>query len=248
MLGKFLIEDASDLRRDLQRRTIKDVIADKLAALIASGVMGVGDELPSERELASALSVSRETVRGAIQTMAARGILEVSQGTRTKVANADFSGTAVSITSRLNVNSYDLESVHAARLLVEQQMVGDAAERIGAAALARLGSSLEAQRASLADPVRFLICDREFHVAIYRECGNPLLADIVTDLYTYMMDHRRRAMARPGATAASLADHVAIKAALDRHDRQAATEAFRVHEERIYTTTRQLLLAQARAS
>jgi DNA-binding FadR family transcriptional regulator len=247
VLGKFLPDDAIDLRRDLQRRTLKDVIADKLTALIASGVMVTGDELPSERDLAAALSVSRETVRGAIQTLATRGFLDVAQGTRTRVANADFSAMAVGISNRLNVDSYDIDSVHTARLLVEQQVVGDAAERISTAAISRLKDSLEAQRTCLSDPVRFLICDREFHIAIYRECGNPLLSDIVTDLYTYMMDHRRRAVSRPGAIASSLADHVAILAALERHDRAAAMAGFATHEERIYTTTRQLL-AQLRGS
>jgi DNA-binding FadR family transcriptional regulator len=239
--NKFLLDGSTGLRRDLQRRTVKDLIADKLAALIASGVMVIGDELPSERELAAALSVSRETVRGAVQTLAARGILEVTQGARTRVAKADFSDMAVGIANRLNVDSYDVEAVHAARLLIEQSVVGDAAEHFSGEALKRLDSSIEAQRASMNDPVRFLICDREFHVTIYRECGNPLLADMVTDLYTYMMEHRRRVMAQPGAIANSFADHVVIVDALRKRDRAAAMAAFGAHEERIYTSTRSLL-------
>ena len=241
---RLLLDRSSGLHRDLQRRTIKDVIADKLAALIASGVMAVGDELPGERELAAALSVSRETVRGAIQTLAARGILEVAQGVRTRVANADFSGMAVGITNRLNVDSYDVDEVHAARMLIEQQVVGDAAEAFSDDALARLHLSLEAQRACMDDPVRFLICDREFHVAIYRECGNALLADVVTDLYTYMMDHRRRAVSQPGAIANSYSDHAAIVAAIEKRDRAAAMAAFADHERRIYISTRNLLAGQ----
>ena len=43
-------------------------------------------------------------------------------------------------------------------------------------------------------PVRFLISDREFHVAIYRAAENPLLADFTMDLYAYMLEHRRRAV------------------------------------------------------
>ncbi|RUT32822.1 FadR family transcriptional regulator [Arsenicitalea aurantiaca] len=238
---KLLLDKSTGLGRSLERRTIKDVIADKLAALIASGVMEVGDELPSERELAAALSVSRETVRGAIQTLAAKGILEVAHGTRTRVANVDFSGMAVGITNRLNVDSYDLDWVHGARLLIEQQVVGDAAEKFPRETLERLHRSLRAQAACIEDPVQFLICDREFHVAIYRACGNPLLADIVTDLYTYMMDHRRRAISQPGTIAQSFADHQAIVAALEKRDRVAAMAAFAAHEERIYTSTRNLL-------
>lgn len=237
----FLLDKNAGMGRNLERRTIKDVIADKMAALIASGVLSAGDELPGERDLSAALSVSRQTIRSAIQTLAARGILEVSHGSRTRVINADLSGLAVGITSRLNVDLYDVHAVHAARMLIEQQVVGDAAEHISDETLGILRRSLDAQAECLNDPVRFLIFDREFHVTIYRECGNSLLADIVTDLYTYMLEHRRRAVAQPGAIDGSFTDHQAILKALEHRDRGAAMAAFAAHEDRIYISTRRLL-------
>jgi DNA-binding FadR family transcriptional regulator len=133
------------------KRSVKEMISEKLASVIASGALQVGDELPSERELALALSVSRESVRGAIQELASRGV------------------------------------------------VADAATHIDAQTLRRLEASLAAQRECLDDPVRFLIADREFHLAIYRSSSNVLLSDLVTALYTYMMEYRRMAMAQPGA-------------------------------------------------
>jgi|HubBroStandDraft_6_1064221.scaffolds.fasta_scaffold3258153_2 hypothetical protein len=48
-----LFAQAPDLRADVLRRTVRERISDKLASLIASGILRVGDELPSERELAS---------------------------------------------------------------------------------------------------------------------------------------------------------------------------------------------------
>lgn len=238
---KLFLDKATGIGRGVRRLTIKDVIADKIAALIASGVLSPGDELPSERELASALSVSRETVRSAIQGLAAKGILEVAHGTRTRVAPTDLVDVQIGITNRLNVDSYDVDSVHRARLLIEQHVVGDAAEHVSDDALGRLQLSFETQKGCRNDPIRFLICDREFHVTIYRECPNPLLADIVTDLYTYMMDHRRRAVSIPGAIDNSIADHAAILRALQARDRDGAKAAFAIHEDRIYTTTRKLL-------
>ena len=68
-----------------------------------------------------------------------------------------------------------------------------------------------------------------------------LLSDFVTDLYTYMMNHRRIAMSRPGAIDASYQDHAEIVAALKRRDRDAVIAAFRHHLTRIYETTRELL-------
>lgn len=227
----------ADLVGTLSRSTVRDVIAEKLAALIASGVLLVGDELPGERELASALSVSRETVRGAVQILAAHGILKVAHGARTTVAKADLGALPMQATRPRSVQNYDLESVHAARLLVESKVVADAALEIGERTLKQLRQSLEAQADCLDDPVRFLLCDREFHLLVYRASGNPLLADMATDLYNYLLEHRRRIVARSGSIAASIADHHAIVDALEAHDKEAAVIAFGQHEMRIFTTT-----------
>lgn len=226
--------------RSITRQTTRDAVAEKLTTLIATGMLRPGDELPGERELSSVLHVSRETVRGAIQILAARGFLEVSQGRSSRVADVDLSHLPITITSPSAIDRYDLEAVHGARLLVELDVVGRAAENMTEEVLQRLESLLEAQRLVGEDTTRFLICDREFHVTIYRACGNPLLADFVTDLHGYLMEHRREAMARPGATAASFADHVEIVAALRRHDRASVVEAFRRHLTRIYETTREM--------
>ncbi|ASW09865.1 FadR/GntR family transcriptional regulator [Rhizobium sp. 11515TR] len=238
MDGSPILTEVPNIARSLARRTARDVIAEKLMVLIATNMLRPGDELPGERELANVLHVSRETVRGAIQALAAQGIIEVSHGSRSRVCEVDLSHITVTIASPNAIDGYDLESVHAARLHIELKVVGDAAGRIDDVTLAKLQALLEAQRLGGDDAMRFLICDREFHVAIYRACGNPLLAAFVTDLYTYMMNYRRHAMAKPGAIEASYSDHLAIFEALARHDRDAAVAAFEYHLTRIYDTTK----------
>ena len=107
--------------------------------------------------------------------------------------------------------------------------------------LARLEQSLAIQRHTLRDPVHFLICDREFHLAIYRSSANPLLADFAIDLYTYMLDHRRAAVSRPGAIRKSHGDHIKIVSALRERDAGAVVAAFTRHIDRIYDTTVSIL-------
>jgi len=233
------------LRGDFARRSIKDIVGEKLALLIASGVLQVGDALPAERELAAAFGVSRETVRGAVQGLAMRGIVDVSHGSRTRVVSSDFGALRIGITRAREINSFDIEDVHAARMLVEREVVGDAAECIDDETIARLEKSLAEQAHAIDDPVRFLICDREFHSAIYHASSNSLLADFVMDLYTYVMEHRRRAMAQPGAIAQSYKEHLAIVEGLRAHDRKAVVAAFDRHLMRIYTTTKSILEEEA---
>jgi GntR family transcriptional regulator len=58
-------------------------IEEQLAARIESGALGAGERLPPERNLAEALDVSRMTVRQALASLAARGLVErgVGRGT-----------------------------------------------------------------------------------------------------------------------------------------------------------------------
>ncbi len=242
MEGSPILIQVPKVGQSLDRRTARDVIVDKLMVLIATNMLRPGDVLPGERELANVLHVSRETVRGAIQTLAARGIVEVSQGSRTRVCNVDLSHLTVTIASPNAIDSYDLDDVHAARLHIELKVVGDAAERIDEDTMSKLRSLLDAQKLCGDDAMRFLICDREFHVAIYRACGNPLLSDFVTDLYTYMMDYRRSAMSRPGAIGASY-DGPQPRSWRRWSGTTAtpAVAAFRQHLTRIYDTTKELL-------
>jgi DNA-binding FadR family transcriptional regulator len=125
-------------------------------------------------------------------------------------------------------------------------VVSEAAERIDSETLGRLEASLTAQKNCLEDPVRFLICDREFHFAIYRCAANPLLSDFVMGLYSYLMEQRRTAMSQPGAILRSYKDHTEIMAGLRARDPAGVVAAFDRHLERIYTTTRAILDAMVR--
>jgi GntR family transcriptional regulator len=63
-------------------------IEEQLADRIESGALGAGQRLPPERDLADALSVSRMTVRQALASLAARGLVERGVGRGTFVREA----------------------------------------------------------------------------------------------------------------------------------------------------------------
>jgi len=226
---------------DVPRRSVRDLIAEKLAALISSGVIAPGDELPGERELALSLSVSRETMRGAIGILAAHGILRVSHGARTVVAQSDVSTLGTRQPIMPLGGRYELADVHEARLIVEQRIATRAAERITPEQLVSLETSIAAQEACGENAVRFLLSDREFHALLYRAAENEVLFDMAMALYNHLLDHRRRIVARPGSIAQSVADHRKIVAALASGNPDAAATAVIGHATRIFETTRQFL-------
>lgn len=66
--------------RPVQRRSVPDEVADQLTEAIMTGEVPPGDQLPSERDLADTLGVSRPTVRAALTRLASIGIVETRQG------------------------------------------------------------------------------------------------------------------------------------------------------------------------
>ncbi len=231
----------STLNEAIHKQTAKSMIRDKIVSLIASGILQESDELPGERELASMLMVSRETARGAVRQLADEGIVHVSHGMRTRVAKGNVPVARIGITNPSSINGYKLDEVHRARVLVETAVVADAAMHLSEEEIRRLENSIEAQALAGNDPVRFLICDREFHLTIYQACRNRLLAAFVIDLYSYMLDQRRIAMAKPGAIARSLEEHRFIVSALRMRNPEAVAAAFSKHISRIHETSRDLL-------
>jgi DNA-binding FadR family transcriptional regulator len=221
----------------IAKRTVRDQISDKLAYMIHSGLLRVGDELPSERELASTLGVSRETVRAAISVLQARRMIEISQGSRTRVLGTGPFPLHESVSALGNLRDRSFSEVAEARAAVEVQVVWLAAQRIEAKELARLESLVRDQEGMLDDPVSFQISDRVFHTTLYEACGNTLLVDVVSDFYDYALEYRRRALKRPGAIARSVAEHRGIVAALKTCKPEAAAAAAQKHLEQVRKTT-----------
>jgi DNA-binding FadR family transcriptional regulator len=236
-----LIERIPGDRAAIGKRTVKEQISDKLAYMIHSGLLLPGDELPSERELAKTLKVSRETVRAAVGVLQARKMIEVSHGARTRVLGRGAMPLHESVGILGGLKHRSLKEVTEARAAVEQQVVWLAAQRITAAQVARLQAMVDEQRAMLQDPVRFQISDQEFHQTLYRACGNPLLAEVVFDFYGYALEYRRLALMRRNAITQSVAQHQAVVDALRARSPEQAVAAMASHLEQVHRTTRAVM-------
>jgi DNA-binding FadR family transcriptional regulator len=216
------------LQSAVSKRTMREQITDRLAGMIMSGLLRPGDVLPGERDLAAQLDVSRETVRGAIQSLAARGLVEVTQGARSRVLPAARWAARPAVVSR-----YTPEEVHGARLVLEVATAREAARRAGAATRARLMELAEAQGRALDDPAAFHIAGSEFHATLQRAGGNRLLAALLAEAYGQSSELSHQALAAPGAMRRSWLDHRRIAAAIEAREPEAAAEAMRLHLDRI---------------
>lgn len=84
--------------------TLKDLFVKELESLILSGQLEIGSQLPSERELANQMQVSRAVVNSGIAEMAKKGFLIVKPRSGTFVSDYRRYGTLDTLISIMSYN------------------------------------------------------------------------------------------------------------------------------------------------
>ncbi|MFD4839947.1 FadR/GntR family transcriptional regulator [Achromobacter sp. NPDC058515] len=210
------------------------MIADQIAGRIRAGDFPRGRRLPSERELAEQLQVSRASIREALIALEIEGYVEVRVGTGVFVAAKEgaafasaFGAPASPAHGQDDIGPFDLLE---ARLMIEPECAGMAAQQATPAQLAAIREAHEGM--SLTDaPGRH---DREFHSAIAAACGNAALAATVAHLwnltqsssvYSRMQDY----FVDTKVWAAAHAEHQRILTAILARDPIRARHAMHAH-------------------
>lgn len=142
------------------KRSVSADVFEQIAADVLSGELTPGATLPSERQLAEALGVSRPAVREALQRLAAAGLVSVRQGDATTVLNYRR-GAGLEVLPRLLVQAGELDpavasSILEARLHNGPKVAELAARRAGTIGADEVRPLLEASIEALAveqDPV-----------------------------------------------------------------------------------------------
>ena len=104
----FIGKEAQDMFQKLTAPTLKQLFVQELEGLILSGELAIGQKLPSERELAQKMQISRSVVNDGIAEMARRGFLEISPRQGTVVADFHRNGTLDILVSIMSYNGGQL--------------------------------------------------------------------------------------------------------------------------------------------
>lgn len=216
----------------LRAPSLKDRVLHQLRCLIEDRTFEVGAQLPSERELANRLQVSRGTVREAVQLLAALSVVEIRHGHGTFVRSRP-SADAV----RNEWVAWTVGHCGRIRELLEvryglESFAGElAAVRRDANDLAALRHSLH-ETAEAAHPVdipALVQSDLSFHHALYVAAGNPALAELLDAIGSQLVRERATTWALDGRPQRSLEQHGEILAALQASDPARARAAVVAH-------------------
>jgi len=196
--------------------------------------MKAGDWLGTETELARRFGVSRLTMRDAVRTLEAYGMVDVKVGAGggLRIAHADSKHFVEALAVQIHLLGVGPSELIEALEVIEPRATRLAAIRRTDEQLERLRSCLELHRAPLENPVGFHEAAAEFHAIIAEASGNqPLFVALraVRINEVHLLD--------PGAlrvvNESVLSTHEQIFHAIERKDADEAEKLMASHMPRI---------------
>jgi GntR family uxuAB operon transcriptional repressor len=209
------------------------VVANRIQELIRDENIKAGERLPSERDLAAKLSVSRASLREALIALELGGTVEVRGGSGVYVSEQQPSADDV---PEIGPGPFEVLS---ARRMIEAEVCAMAAKMATDSAVdAILLAVLEMER-NHDNRSSNEQADRNFHLAIARATGNSALVGVIDYLWNQrgslwhkLKEHFQTEELRQQ----TLTDHRKILEAIASHDVAGARAAMRAHLERVTRT------------
>jgi DNA-binding FadR family transcriptional regulator len=218
------------------RKKLSDEVFARLKHMIETGELKAGDDMPSERELMERYGVGRPAIREAMQALAGKGLVEISQGERAKVLRitAETIIRQVDLPAKLMLSgsSDTLEHLKSARIFFERGMIREAAGKATPEDIANLKALLDKQRQSLGDADAFIEADMEFHQSIAAISGNPIFAAVSGAMLGWLKSYHTEMLIWTGRENVTLAEHEEIIRALEKGNADLAEKAMIKHLER----------------
>lgn len=210
-------------------------VIQRLVAVIRDGHLRVGDRLPSERELAAQLQVSRQTVRKAVHALVEAGVVEVRSGqgarsgahVRSDVLPPELVGTPVALP-----NVGEVGSVLEARRMFEPRVAVLAGFLMTDADYHAMRAVIVAQEGAVDDLDQVRRLDSRFHMAIAHATHNPTVVALMQTLMERLdiarfvvpvdADEAHETLSIHARTLEAIAsrDHRRIEQTMDEHLRQ----------------------------
>ena len=214
----------------VRRDKVYEGVAKQIERLILKKLQP-GDKLPSERELAEMLHVSRSSIRDAIRSLELMGMVEPRQGAGTIVREISSESAVNPLANALKRKEELIGELLDFRMMLEPQLAARAATRVSPDEISEMEEILDRQERKLRHGESAIGEDSEFHYAIALASGNSVVLKVLDTLMDLLRDSRQRSLQVEGRPQKSLAGHRRILGAIKRRDSEAAKVAMRRHIE-----------------
>jgi GntR family transcriptional repressor for pyruvate dehydrogenase complex len=155
---------------------LSDVIARQLEHMIVEGRLRPGEGLPSERELAKQIGVSRPSLREALSELRSRGLIEPARNGGAVVTELTKATVTEPLSQMLERHPSAIRDLIEMRVVIEAHAASLAAVRATRADLDKLQAALDAQMQGRSKNIATLAKrDLDFHQSIAEASHNIAL-------------------------------------------------------------------------
>jgi GntR family transcriptional repressor for pyruvate dehydrogenase complex len=214
----------------VRRNKVYEEVAKQIERLILNK-LHPGDKLPSERELAEMLQVSRSSIRDAIRGLELMGLVEPRQGSGTIVRELSAESLVNPFANALKRRQELVSELLDFRKMLEPPLAARAAGHASPDEISEMEEILQRQEEKVSHGDAAIDEDAEFHYSVALASGNSVVLKVLDILMDLLRDTRERSLQLKGRPQKSLAGHRRILAAIKRHDAEAAKAAMRRHIE-----------------
>jgi GntR family transcriptional repressor for pyruvate dehydrogenase complex len=208
-------------------------IVEQIKQLFASGDLRPGDKLPSERDLAERLQVSRASVREALSALEAMGLLEIRPGEGAFIRQISVDSIIEPLALLLLMEKDKTWELLEVRKMMEIKTAGLAALRAAPEELERLNKILTRMESDLQRGELGEEADWDFHFTIAEMAGNSILLRLMNTIGDVMRQGLKTARlelyVKPGNAQLLYEQHRAISQAIEKKDSEKAQQAMREH-------------------
>lgn len=212
---------------------LKNMACYKIKDYVVANRLKPGDKLPTERDLATALGVSRPVIREALGTLEALGYIYKKRGKGIFVKEADLSSLFQEMLFLWSSVDNQLENLLEFRIILEQAAVAQIVDKAeaGNAVLVRISGLVdEAERTPLTKK-EFAKHEYNFHRELLSLTGNPIFIQLTDVIHKYfqMVELNNKDNDSADGVEASIQDHRAIVELLKKKDKTGAASMIRSH-------------------
>lgn len=216
--------------KPIEKSNVSDQVFEQMKQAIINNVWLPGTKIPSENDLASMFSVSRISVRSAIQKLASLGLLETKRGEGTYIKESANGAYLNPLIPMLYLEKPDIMHILEFRKIIEVESARLAAVRADEDDIAVLQLLLDRMKKSKDDLKTYSKDDLNFHFEIAKITKNPIIEkvnDILKDVLASVLEDIVAALGYSGG----LYYHEKLLEAIKAHEADKAGQIMKEHIE-----------------
>jgi GntR family transcriptional repressor for pyruvate dehydrogenase complex len=214
--------------KPVQKILVSDGVFEQIREMVHSGEFPSGERLPSEMKMAENLSVSRSSLREALNALVHLGYL-YRQNKGLYVTSETHWRTNLSFFFSRSQEEQNIAEMIEVRKIIETELSALAAKRAEPEDIKSLDESLQQMKAHWGDPIAFSHSDHHFHLCIAKAAKNSLLGDFIDKIRDLLRDNITLIIQKSNISKRSLDYHHRIYEAIRDGDGNRARKVMAAH-------------------